>query len=267
MDVSRGYRIGLQVCPPGDIAMTSSSRLLASWFLLKIQVFLRATNYSIYVIKATLTWMPIDRWMGKEAVVHTHDGILLSRKDEHIGVGSNEVDEPRACYTEWSKPEGGKPLSYINACTWSPERWCWWTPSQGSSGDADVEGRLVGPEDDARAGRMDGAAWRRAHRRVWDRRRASAVWRRGSRPVLWDDLEGWDGGGGREGTHAYLWPVHVAARQRPAQSCRAVVPQLKINTFLKSYLKKGNISAHKEETMKEKNKMHVFSKIRYEKWQ
>ena len=38
--------------------------------------------------------------MGKEAVVHTHDGILLSRKDEHIGVGSNEVDEPRACYTD-----------------------------------------------------------------------------------------------------------------------------------------------------------------------
>ena len=62
--------------------------------------FLRATNYSIYVIKATLTRMPIGGWTDKEAVVHTHDGILLSHKDEHTGVGSNEVDEPRACYTE-----------------------------------------------------------------------------------------------------------------------------------------------------------------------
>ena len=38
-------------------------------------------------------------------------------------------------------------------------------PFSGSSGDADVEGRLVGPED-ARAGRTDGAAWRREHHRV-----------------------------------------------------------------------------------------------------
>ena len=39
MDVSRGYRIGLQVCPPRDAEMTNSSQLLVSWFLLKIQVF------------------------------------------------------------------------------------------------------------------------------------------------------------------------------------------------------------------------------------
>ena len=30
---------------------------------------------------------------------------LLSRKKEHIRVSSNEVDEPRAYYTEWSKSE------------------------------------------------------------------------------------------------------------------------------------------------------------------
>lgn len=59
MDVSRGYGIGLQVSPPGDAEMTNSSQLLASWFLLKIQVFLRATNYSIYAIKAAETWMPV----------------------------------------------------------------------------------------------------------------------------------------------------------------------------------------------------------------
>ena len=40
--------------------------------------------------------MSIDRWMDKEVVVHTHNGILLSHKKEHIWVSSNEVDEPRA---------------------------------------------------------------------------------------------------------------------------------------------------------------------------
>lgn len=74
------------------------------------------------------------------------------------------------------------------------------------------------------------------------------------------------GGGGREGTHMYPWPVHVDVWQRPAQRCKAITPQLKINKILKSYFKKGNISAYREETGKENNKMHVFSKIRYEKW-
>ena len=47
----------------------------------------------------------IDKWMGKEAMVHVRNGILLSHKKEHIQVSSNEVDEPRAYYTEWSKSE------------------------------------------------------------------------------------------------------------------------------------------------------------------
>jgi len=38
--------------------------------------------------------------MDKEEVVHIHNVILLSHKKEHILVSSNEVDEPRAYYTE-----------------------------------------------------------------------------------------------------------------------------------------------------------------------
>ena len=34
--------------------------------------------------------------------------LLLSHKKEHIWVSSNEVDEPRAYYTEWSKSEREK---------------------------------------------------------------------------------------------------------------------------------------------------------------
>ena len=42
------------------------------------------------------TEMSINRWMNKEVMVHTHNGILLSYKKEHIRVNSDEVDDPRA---------------------------------------------------------------------------------------------------------------------------------------------------------------------------
>ncbi len=46
-----------------------------------------------------------DRWMNKEAVVHIHNGILLSCKKEHVWVSSDEVNEPRTYYTVWSEAE------------------------------------------------------------------------------------------------------------------------------------------------------------------
>ena len=49
--------------------------------------------------------MSLDRWMDKDVVVNIHNGILFSHKNEHIWVRSNEVDEPRAYYTEWCKSE------------------------------------------------------------------------------------------------------------------------------------------------------------------
>ena len=57
--------------------------------------------------------------MDKEAVVHIHNGILLSHEKEHIGVRSNEVDETRVYYIEWSKSEGEKQVLYINAYMWN----------------------------------------------------------------------------------------------------------------------------------------------------
>ena len=38
-------------------------------------------------------------------VVHRHNGISLSHKKEHVWVRSDEVDEPRTFYTEWSESE------------------------------------------------------------------------------------------------------------------------------------------------------------------
>ena len=71
---------------------------------------------------------------------------------ECIWVHSNEVDEPRAYYTEWSKSEREKQISYINAYIWNLERWHWWTCSQGSSGDADTKSRLVDPVGEGEGG-------------------------------------------------------------------------------------------------------------------
>ena len=63
--------------------------------------------------------------MDKEAVVYT--GILLSHKKECIWVSSNEVDEPTAYYTEWSKSEREKQILFINSYIWNLEKWYWWT--------------------------------------------------------------------------------------------------------------------------------------------
>ena len=43
--------------------------------------------------------------MEKEDMVQIYDGILLSNTKEQIWVSSSDVDEPRACYTEWSQEE------------------------------------------------------------------------------------------------------------------------------------------------------------------
>ena len=87
--------------------------------------------------------MPISRWTDKEVVVHIHNGILLSHKKEHIWVNSNEVDEPRAYYTEWGKSEREKQISYSNTYIRNLERWYWWIYLQGSNGETDVENRLM----------------------------------------------------------------------------------------------------------------------------
>ena len=41
-------------------------------------------------------------------MVHTYNEILFSYKKEHIWVRTNEVDEPRDYYTEWTKSEREK---------------------------------------------------------------------------------------------------------------------------------------------------------------
>ena len=61
--------------------------------------------------------------MDKKAMVHIHNGILLSYWKECIWISSNEVTETGICYTEWSKSERKTPIQYIDAYIWNLERW------------------------------------------------------------------------------------------------------------------------------------------------
>ena len=87
--------------------------------------------------------MSVDRWMDKEVVVHIHNWILLSYKKEHIWVSSNEVDEHRAYYTEWSKSERERQILHINTYIWNLERQYWWSHLQGSKGDSGIKNGLL----------------------------------------------------------------------------------------------------------------------------
>ena len=65
-------------------------------------------------------------------------GLTVDTLKENSG-----VDEPRACYTEWSKSEREKQISCINTYIWNPEKWYWWAYLQDRNRDADVEKGLV----------------------------------------------------------------------------------------------------------------------------
>ena len=83
------------------------------------------------------------KWIMKLWHIYIYNGILLSHKEENIWVSYNEVDEPRACYTEWSKSEREEQILHIHICIWNLERCYWWTYLQGSNEDADIVNRFL----------------------------------------------------------------------------------------------------------------------------
>ena len=110
--------------------------------------------------------------MGKEAMIYVFNGILFSHKKEYIWLSSNEMDEPRAYFTEQSKSEREKQIVYIKAYIWNLERWYWWTYLRGSNGDADTD---VDTGVVERVRRMEKVAWRYIHYYMKDREARSAA--------------------------------------------------------------------------------------------
>ena len=84
--------------------------------------------------------MSINKQMDKEVVVHIYNEILVSHKKEWIWVGWTEVDELKACFTDWSKSGRGKQVSFIIMYIWNLEKW---TYLQGRNRGTDTENRCV----------------------------------------------------------------------------------------------------------------------------
>ena len=175
--------------------------------------------------------MSIDRWIDKEAVVHIHNGILLSHKKECIWVNSNEVDEPRACYTEWSKSEREKEISYTNVYIWNLERQYWWKLFAEDQWRHRCREQTYGHGGGQRGAgeRRRWDAWREQHGNIhypWkiDGQWEFAVWHRELKLGLCNNLEV---GGRWEGTDVYLWLTHVDVWQKPTQYCKTIILQFK----------------------------------------
>ena len=62
--------------------------------------------------------MSIDRWMDKEDVVHTYDGILLSHKKRKNAIFSN-MDGPRDSNTKWGKSDRERQIPYNITYMWN----------------------------------------------------------------------------------------------------------------------------------------------------
>ena len=87
------------------------------------------------------TWKQPKCPSTEEWIKMWYNGILLGHKKEWNNVICRDVDGPRDCHTEWSKSEGEKQISYINAYMWNLEKWYRWTSLQGRNRDTDVENK------------------------------------------------------------------------------------------------------------------------------
>ena len=148
--------------------------------------------------------MSINRWMDMEVVVHICNGILLSQKKEQNWVSSDEVNEPRAYYAEWSKSEGERQILYTNTYVWNLER-VLMIPCAGQQRRHRHKEQTFGLSGE----RESGMIWK-SSTETYTLPYAKQIVNRyllyhagSSNMVLRDNLEAWDGVGGRR--HMYIY--------------------------------------------------------------
>ena len=125
-------------------------------------------------------------------MVHTFNAILLSYWKEHFWIGPNEVDEARVYYTEGSKSERGKQVSYTNAYTQNLENGTDETICRAAV-DTDTENRLMDTAGWGEGGMGGGCGESNRETTlpyVKDSQWEFAVWLREHKPGLGYNLEG-----------------------------------------------------------------------------
>ena len=153
----------------------------------------------------------------------------INHKREWIWVRSSEVDEPRASYTEWSKSEREKQISYqlssvaqscptlcdpMNRSTES-RKGSWRTHLQSRNMDADLEKSLVdtaGKGWDGMNWKMHGNTYAIMCKAVWSccvtrGTRSGALWGPGGVGWGWQRFK-------RQGIYIHLWVTHIVCRNQ-----------------------------------------------------
>ena len=138
---------------------------------------------------------------------------------------SNEVDEPAAYYTEWSKSGRQRQILYINAYIWNLERWNWWSYMQGSEGDTAVNNRLLASVGEGEGGMIwENSIETHTLPHIKSMTSASSMHEAGRlKPVLWNSLEGrvlWNSLEGEVGFRMRRWSRGTGIPM--ATSCRCM---------------------------------------------
>ena len=109
-----------------------------------------------------------------------------------MNLNSSEVEEPRACYTEWSKSERETQIQYINANVWNLGKYQW-THSQGRCRCREWTCGHSG-ESSININTLSGA-----------RRRAGEKMLCSTGSTIWWSVMTWRGGGRRGCKYNYGW--------------------------------------------------------------
>ena len=73
--------------------------------------------------------MSIEQWTDKEDMVCIYKGYYSAIKKEWNNAICRNMDGPRDCHTEWSKPDRERQISYVTTYRWNLKTDTKWTYS------------------------------------------------------------------------------------------------------------------------------------------